>query len=86
MIATASYPMRGRDGIMHRFREKNYFQVLMQGQNVVAVCNSAAYTMDGVKLHLGTASSALPCAWRWRTNHAGSGFQQYLNERADPYV
>jgi hypothetical protein len=50
MVATASYPMQGRDGFMHRFHEKNYFQGLMQGQNVVAVCNSAAYTMDGVRV------------------------------------
>ncbi|MDA8306681.1 MAG: hypothetical protein M0Z81_07635 [Deltaproteobacteria bacterium] len=50
IIATASYRLRGADGIMHRVRERNVFQGLMQGQNVSAECNSAIYTLDGVQV------------------------------------
>jgi hypothetical protein len=47
MVATTSYQMMGQDGYMHKFHEKNNFVGAFNGQNLVAQCNNAAYTMDG---------------------------------------
>jgi hypothetical protein len=47
MVATSSYQMMGQDGMYHQFHEKNDFVGSLSGQNLMARCDSAAYTMDG---------------------------------------
>jgi eukaryotic-like serine/threonine-protein kinase len=47
MIATASYRMRGQDGLFHQLREKNYFAGTFRGQNLMARCDKADFTIDG---------------------------------------
>lgn len=47
MIATSSYRMMGPDGRMHQFHERNDFVGALNGQNLIAQCNHASYTMDG---------------------------------------
>lgn len=47
MVATSTYQMMGPDGLSHRFHEKNNFVGSVNGQNLSARCDSAAYTMDG---------------------------------------
>jgi serine/threonine-protein kinase len=48
MISTSSYRMRGQDGLMHQFHEKNYFTGTFHGQNLVARCDKADFTVDGL--------------------------------------
>jgi len=47
MISISSYRMMGQDGLMHQFYEKNYFSGTFHGQNLVARCDKADFTMDG---------------------------------------
>ena len=50
LIATSTYQMMGPDGRNHQFHEKNDFVGSVNGQNLMARCDSATYTMDGRKV------------------------------------
>jgi thioredoxin-like negative regulator of GroEL len=47
MVSVSSYSMRGQDGFMHQFHEKNYFIGTLHGLNLVARCDKVDFIMDG---------------------------------------
>jgi hypothetical protein len=47
MTAVSSYRMMGPDGLMHQVREKNNFVGALNGQNLIARCDSGSLTVDG---------------------------------------
>lgn len=50
LLAAAAYQLPGPDGQLHQFTEQNHFTGMINGNNIVAECNQAVYTMDGIQV------------------------------------
>jgi hypothetical protein len=71
LLAATAYSLRGQDGQMHRFTEKNLFVGTFNGQVLAAQCNQAQLTMDNMQV----PPQGLPMQLQLRVSSDGRGLE-----------
>ena len=67
MVFALAYPITGQDGMQHRAQEQNTFTGQLQGQQVIAQCTQAIWSIDGMQV----APQGLP--FTLKLNITGNG-------------